>query len=235
MKQNSFAEGFSWFLTSSSTILVRDMEKELMVVFDHFSNLRPINAQPEIQILKGSQNLNVLGVYLDRISNVLQLSKDKSLILRASNCIQGCVECYENFLWNYYLNFSTTRPYNFETFQVNTATLLAVNIYHDLSMIQFSNKHFELPMFFKQEGWFFEQGNSCMTSTRLNVVYVSWFLRWNLLNQIFFHTRTKSVIMQSVRFFLLTHLVWADFKIKVKQIAHSTMHFDQWNPLISEK
>ena len=51
--------------------------------------------------LKGSQNLNVLGVYLDRISNVLQLSKDKSLILRASNCTQGCVECYEKFLWNY--------------------------------------------------------------------------------------------------------------------------------------
>ena len=151
--------------------------------------------------------MNVLEVYLDRISNVLQLSKDKSLILRASNCIQGCVECYENFLWNYYLNFSTTRPYNFETFQVNTATLLVVNIYHDLSMIQFSNKHFELPMFFKQEGWFFEQGNSCMTSTRLNVVYVSWFLRWNLLNQIFSHTRTKSVIKQSVTFFLQTKVL----------------------------
>ena len=30
------------------------------------------------------------------------------------------------------------------------------------------------------------------------------------------------------------HLAWADFKIKVKQIAYSTMHFDQWNPLISK-
>jgi hypothetical protein len=26
----------------------------------------------------------------------------------------------------------------------------------------------------------------------------------------------------------------ADFKIKVKQIAHSRVHFDQWNPLISK-
>ena len=25
-------------------------------------------------------------------------------------------------------------------------------------------------------------------------------------------------------------LAWADFKIKVKQIAHSTVYFDQWNP-----
>ena len=31
-----------------------------------------------------------------------------------------------------------------------------------------------------------------------------------------------------------SHLAWADFKIKVKQIAHSTVHFDQWNPLISK-
>ena len=30
------------------------------------------------------------------------------------------------------------------------------------------------------------------------------------------------------------HLAWADFKIKVKQIAHSTLRFDQWNPLISK-
>ena len=30
------------------------------------------------------------------------------------------------------------------------------------------------------------------------------------------------------------HLARADFKIKVKQIAHSTVHFDQWNPLISK-
>ena len=32
----------------------------------------------------------------------------------------------------------------------------------------------------------------------------------------------------------ITHLAWADFKIKVKQIAHSTLRFDQWNPLISK-
>ena len=30
------------------------------------------------------------------------------------------------------------------------------------------------------------------------------------------------------------HLACADFKIKVKQIAHSTVHFDWWNPLISK-
>ena len=29
-----------------------------------------------------------------------------------------------------------------------------------------------------------------------------------------------------------SHLAWADFKIKVKQIAQSTVNFDQWNPLI---
>ena len=29
------------------------------------------------------------------------------------------------------------------------------------------------------------------------------------------------------------HLAWVDFKIKVKQIAHFTVYFDQWNPLIS--
>ena len=33
---------------------------------------------------------------------------------------------------------------------------------------------------------------------------------------------------------VLTHLAWADFKIKVKQIVHYTVHFDQWNPLISK-
>ena len=41
----------------------------------------------------------------------------------------------------------------------------------------------------------------------------------------------------STIFFLfnnVTHLAWADFKIKVKRIAHSTVHFDQWNPLISK-
>ena len=32
----------------------------------------------------------------------------------------------------------------------------------------------------------------------------------------------------------LSHLAWADFKIKVKQIEESTLRFDQWNPLISE-
>ena len=31
-----------------------------------------------------------------------------------------------------------------------------------------------------------------------------------------------------------THLAWADFEIKVKQIALSTVHFDQWKPLISK-
>ena len=28
------------------------------------------------------------------------------------------------------------------------------------------------------------------------------------------------------------HLAWADVKIKVKKIVHSTLRFDQWNPLI---
>ena len=32
----------------------------------------------------------------------------------------------------------------------------------------------------------------------------------------------------------IPHLAWADFKIKVKQITHSTVHFDWWNPLISK-
>ena len=30
------------------------------------------------------------------------------------------------------------------------------------------------------------------------------------------------------------HLAWADFEIKVKQIAHSILRFDQWNSLISK-
>ena len=30
------------------------------------------------------------------------------------------------------------------------------------------------------------------------------------------------------------HLAWADFEIKVKQIAHSIVHFDHWNKLISK-
>ena len=30
------------------------------------------------------------------------------------------------------------------------------------------------------------------------------------------------------------HLAWADFEIKVKRIAHSIVHFDQWNKLISK-
>ena len=29
-------------------------------------------------------------------------------------------------------------------------------------------------------------------------------------------------------------LAWVDFKIKVKQIEHSTLRFHQWNPLISK-
>ena len=32
----------------------------------------------------------------------------------------------------------------------------------------------------------------------------------------------------------MTHLAWADFEIKVKRIAHSTVRFDQWKPLISK-
>ena len=31
-----------------------------------------------------------------------------------------------------------------------------------------------------------------------------------------------------------SHLAWADFEIKVKRIAHSIVHFDQWNKLISK-
>ena len=30
------------------------------------------------------------------------------------------------------------------------------------------------------------------------------------------------------------HLAWADFEIKVEQIAQSIVHFDQWNKLISK-
>ena len=30
----------------------------------------------------------------------------------------------------------------------------------------------------------------------------------------------------------LSHLAWADFKIKVKQITQTTVHFDQWNSLL---
>ena len=33
---------------------------------------------------------------------------------------------------------------------------------------------------------------------------------------------------------MISHLAWAGFEIKVKQIAHSTLHFDQWNTLISK-
>ena len=33
---------------------------------------------------------------------------------------------------------------------------------------------------------------------------------------------------------LHSHLAWVDFRIKVKQIAHSIVHFDQWNKLISK-
>ena len=28
---------------------------------------------------------------------------------------------------------------------------------------------------------------------------------------------------------ILAHMAWADFKIKVKQIAHYTLYFGQWN------
>ena len=31
--------------------------------------------------------------------------------------------------------------------------------------------------------------------------------------------------------FILSHLALVDFKIKIKQIAHSTVYFNQWNPL----
>ena len=42
-------------------------------------------------------------------------------------------------------------------------------------------------------------------------------------------------VYSRVRYLLsFPHLAWADFKIKVKQIAHSTVHFDQWNLLISK-
>ena len=32
----------------------------------------------------------------------------------------------------------------------------------------------------------------------------------------------------------ISHLAWVDFRIKVKGIAHSIVHFDQWNKLISK-
>ena len=33
---------------------------------------------------------------------------------------------------------------------------------------------------------------------------------------------------------MAAHLAWADFKIKVKRIAHSTVHFDQKKNVIFE-
>ena len=34
--------------------------------------------------------------------------------------------------------------------------------------------------------------------------------------------------------YIISHLAWADFKIKVKQKVHSKLQFDQWKPLISK-
>ena len=51
----------------------------------------------------------------------------------------------------------------------------------------------------------------------------SWFKSWTK----FPHSRYEKT-------FNYPHLAWADFKIKAKQIAHSTVHFNQWNPLISK-
>ena len=41
--------------------------------------------------------------------------------------------------------------------------------------------------------------------------------------------------MKAELLLLFSHLAWANLKIKVTQIEHSTVHFDQWNPLISKE
>ena len=44
---------------------------------------------------------------------------------------------------------------------------------------------------------------------------------------------TRLILSYDARF-SNEHLALADFKIKVKQIVQSIVHFDQWNPLISK-
>ena len=46
----------------------------------------------------------------------------------------------------------------------------------------------------------------------------------------------KNVVFTLISFAVLkwAHLAWAEFRIKVKRIAHSIVHFDQWNKLISK-
>ena len=54
---------------------------------------------------------------------------------------------------------------------------------------------------------------------------------------VLFHSILESIEnIYFVCFVLLpiSHLAWADFRIKVKRIAHSIVHFDQWNKLISK-
>ena len=46
--------------------------------------------------------------------------------------------------------------------------------------------------------------------------------------------RVISVVCNAMNDKASPHLAWADFKIKVKRIAHSIVHFDQWNKLISK-
>ena len=50
-------------------------------------------------------------------------------------------------------------------------------------------------------------------------------------NQSVYHTKIPK---STFEFFCKPHLAWADFRIKVKRIAHSIVHFDQWNKLISK-
>ena len=58
-----------------------------------------------------------------------------------------------------------------------------------------------------------------------NIVIVQKKISTN--KNVFFSPLKKAKEIQS-------HLAWADFKIKVKQIAHSTLRFDQWIPQISK-
>ena len=53
--------------------------------------------------------------------------------------------------------------------------------------------------------------------------YVHWFS---------YKVWSKRIVVSTVVNY--SHLAWADFRIKVKRIEHSIVHFDQWNKLISK-
>ena len=46
--------------------------------------------------------------------------------------------------------------------------------------------------------------------------------------------KNNSYYADYILFLGIPHLAWVDFKIKVKRIAHSIVHFDQWKKLISK-